>query len=106
MVRRQKAALSTPLLSIPPSTIITITDVLELATTVTAMGSTTPPACSAASRRSRAQVQARERGTGNVTERAQDSPAPVIPGEGSVCRGKWLFPDTGAVQAQQKGQAA
>lgn len=62
VVRRQKAALSIPLLSIPLSTIITTTDVLELATTATAMGSTAPPACSAAPRRDGAQVQAQERG--------------------------------------------
>lgn len=62
MVRRQKVALSMPLLSIPPSTITTIVDVWELATTARAMGSTPPAVCSAAPRRYGAQVQAKERG--------------------------------------------
>lgn len=41
----------------------------------------------------------------DVTEHAQDNPAPAIPGEGLVCQGKQLFPDTGAVQTQWKAQA-
>lgn len=102
MVRRQKATLSIPLLSIPPSTIITIRDVSEPATTAPVMGSTAPAACSAAPQHSRL----KRGGTHTITEHAGDNAAPALPGEGLDCRRKQLFPDTGAAQTQQKAQAA